>query len=491
MLIDYQAVIGLEVHAQLLTKSKLFCGCSTQFGAPPNASTCPVCLGLPGVLPVLNREAVRMALLTALALNCRVSPTSIFARKNYFYPDLPKGYQISQYDRPLGEHGRLTVLSGERSEAGKIVNRREKSFGIRRIHMEEDAGKSIHEGMPDSATKSYVNLNRTGVPLVEIVSEPDFTSSQEAYDYLTHLRKTLLYLGVCDGNMEEGSLRCDANVSVRPRGTRELGTKVEIKNLNSFRFLQMALDYEIDRQMREIAQGGRIVQETRLWDEAGGRTFPMRSKEEAHDYRYFPEPDLPPLTLDPAWIEEARRSLPDLPDTMVKRFMTVYGLCDDDALSLTSTPRLAAYYEECARVSGNSRASANWVMGDLACALKNSGRSIEECPLPADRLAVLVQQVDSGRISGRMAKTVFEEMYRSGAAAEQVIAGLGMEQVSDETALAEVIDRVMSANPKQLADYRAGKEKLLGYFVGQVMKETKGQANPAVLNALLKKKLSE
>jgi aspartyl-tRNA(Asn)/glutamyl-tRNA(Gln) amidotransferase subunit B len=488
-LTDYEAVIGLEVHAQLLTKSKLFCGCSTQFGAPPNSNTCPVCLGLPGVLPVLNREAVYMALRTALALNCEVSPASVFARKNYFYPDLPKGYQISQYDRPLGEHGRLMVLSGERSEAGKIVNRREKSFGVRRIHMEEDAGKSIHEGMPDSSTKSYVNLNRTGVPLVEIVSEPDFRSSQEAYDYLTHLRKTLLFLGVCDGNMEEGSLRCDANVSVRPAGTPELGTKVEIKNLNSFRFLQMALDFEIGRQMREIAQGGTIVQETRLWDEESGRTFPMRSKEEAHDYRYFPEPDLLPLTLDAAWIEEAGQSLPDLPEAMINRFKTVHSLGDDDALFLTSSPKLAAYFEECARASGNARASANWVMGDLIFALKNSGRAIEDCPVPAEKLGALIRQVDSGTISGRMAKTVFEEMYRTGAGAEETVARLGLVQVSDESALVEVVDRVMAANPKQLADYRAGKEKLLGYFVGQVMKETGGQANPAVLNALLRKKL--
>ncbi len=488
---EYQAVIGLEVHAQLLTASKLFCGCSTRFGSPPNSNTCPVCLGLPGALPVLNREAVSMAIRTALAFSCAVNPVSIFARKNYFYPDLPKGYQISQYDRPLGEHGRLVVLSGERSETGRISSRRKKSFGIRRIHLEEDAGKSVHDGMPESTTRSYVDLNRTGVPLVEIVSEPDFTSSQEAYDYLTQLRKTLLYLGVCDGNMEEGSLRCDANVSVRPAGSSQFGTKVEIKNLNSFRFLQKALDYEIARQIRVLSEGGRIVQETRLWDEEQGTTFPMRTKEEAHDYRYFPEPDLPPLRLNQSWLEELKRTLPELPHTKTERLMSEYGLSDEEALMLTASIRLADYYEECVRACKNARAAFNWMTGDLAYALKSSAKQIEECPLAPELLGALIRKIDAGDLSGKMAKTVFEEMYSTGESPDDIIRRLGLVQVSDESALAEVIDGVIAANPKQAAEFRAGKERVLGYFVGQVMRETKGQANPGILNTLLQKKLRE
>ncbi|MBN2338955.1 MAG: Asp-tRNA(Asn)/Glu-tRNA(Gln) amidotransferase subunit GatB [Acidobacteria bacterium] len=486
----FEPVIGLEVHAQLLTRSKLFCSCSTRFDAPPNSQTCPVCLGLPGALPVINRQAVTMAVKAALALGCRVRTVSIFARKNYFYPDLPKGYQISQFDRPLGERGSVAVFSGERADGGKIVNRREKVFGITRLHMEDDAGKSIHEGLPETASKSYVNLNRTGVPLVEIVGEPDLHSSQEAYDYVVHLRKTLLYLGVCDGNMEEGSLRCDANVSIRPEGSDTLGTKVEIKNLNSFRFLQRALDYEIERQTRVLSQGGRIVQETRLWDESEGRTFTMRSKEEAHDYRYFPEPDLPPLRLDPEWLERIEAELPELPGAKMKRFMTEYALGADDALLLTATVETAAYYEECARASGNPRAAANWVMGDLAFALKNSGREIGESPVSAGDLAELIRTIDSGEISGRIAKTVFEEMSRTGEPAAGVIRRMGLRQVSDEASLAAVIDGVIAASPKQLEEYRSGKTRVLGYFVGQVMKETRGQANPGVVNELLLKKLT-
>jgi len=488
---EFEPVIGLEVHAQLLTQSKLFCGCSTKFGAAPNSNTCPVCLGLPGALPVLNREAVSMAVKAALALGCKVNPTSIFARKNYFYPDLPKGYQISQFDEPLADHGVVKVLSGDRTETGKIVNRREKAFGITRLHLEEDAGKSIHEGMPDSDSKSYVNLNRSGTPLVEIVSEPDFRSSQEAYDYLTHLRKTLLYLGVCDGNMEEGSLRCDANVSVRPAGAEAFGTKVEIKNLNSFRFLQKALDYEIARQIRCLNEGGRVTQETRLWDEGKGCTFTMRTKEEAHDYRYFPEPDLPPLKLEPTWVDGVARSLPELPHAKVTRFVSQYGLSDDDALLLTSTLALSAYFEECSGISGNPRSSANWMMGDLSYALKNAGKEIEACPLPAGQLAALIKTVDSGQISGKIAKTVFEEIFRTGEDPATAIRRLGLVQVSDAASLTAAVDKVLAANPKQLSEYRSGKEKLLGFFVGQVMKETKGQANPQVLNEVLLKKLKE
>ncbi len=487
---EFEPVIGLEVHAQLLTRSKLFCSCSTQFGAPPNSNTCPVCLGLPGALPVLNREAVTMAVKAAIALGCRINAVSIFARKNYFYPDLPKGYQISQFDRPLGEHGKVLVFSGDRTETGKIVNRREKAFGITRLHMEDDAGKSIHEGLPDTASKSYVNLNRCGVPLVEIVSEPDFRSSQEAYDYLTHLRKTLLCVEVCDGNMEEGSLRCDANISIRPRGSEKFGTKVEIKNLNSFRFLQRALDYEIERQVQVLTEGGRITQETRLWNESEGCTSPMRSKEEAHDYHYFPEPDLLPLKLDPAWIAQVQKELPELPGPKIHRFMEEYDFSVDDALLLTATPALAVYFEECAKASRNPRVSANWIMGDLAYALKDSNKGIEDCPIPPGHLAALIGTIDSGEISGKIAKTVFEEMWRTGEKPADIIKRMGLAQVSDAVSLGAVIDKVLATNPKQLAEFRSGKTKVLGFFVGQVMKETKGQANPQIVNELLLKKLT-
>jgi len=488
---EFETVIGLEVHAQLLTRSKLFCGCSTRFGAPPNSNTCAVCLGLPGALPVLNREAVSMAVKAAIALGCHINPVSIFARKNYFYPDLPKGYQISQFDRPLGESGRVLVYSGDRSDGGRIVNRREKAFGITRIHMEDDAGKSIHEGLPETSRKSYVNLNRTGVPLIEIVSEPDFHSSQEAYDYLTHLRKTLLYLGVCDGNMEEGSLRCDANISLRPRGETKLGTKVEIKNLNSFRFLQKALDYEVERQTQVLSEGGQVVQETRLWSNADNCTFVMRTKEEAHDYRYFPEPDLLPLTLDPVWLERVRQELPELPGPRMHRFMDEYDLPVDDALLLTATRAAADYFEACARVSGNPRAAANWIMGELAHTLKNAGKDIEDSPIPPTNLAALIRSIDSGEISGKMAKTVFEEMSKNPEEPSSIIQRLGLAQVSDEASLAAIIERIVAANPKQLAEFRSGKTRVLGFFVGQVMKETKGQANPQVVNDLLQKTLSE
>jgi aspartyl-tRNA(Asn)/glutamyl-tRNA(Gln) amidotransferase subunit B len=488
---EFETVIGLEVHAQLLTRSKLFCGCSTRFGAPPNSNTCAVCLGLPGALPVLNREAVSMAVKAAIALGCHINPVSIFARKNYFYPDLPKGYQISQFDRPLGESGRVLVYSGDRSDGGRIVNRREKAFGITRIHMEDDAGKSIHEGLPETSRKSYVNLNRTGVPLIEIVSEPDFHSSQEAYDYLTHLRKTLLYLGVCDGNMEEGSLRCDANISLRPRGETKLGTKVEIKNLNSFRFLQKALDYEVERQTQVLSEGGQVVQETRLWSDADNCTFVMRTKEEAHDYRYFPEPDLLPLTLDPVWLERVRQELPELPGPRMHRFMDEYDLPVDDALLLTATRAAADYFEACARISGNPRAAANWIMGELAHTLKNAGKDIEDSPIPPTNLAALIRSIDSGEISGKMAKTVFEEMSKNPEEPSSIIQRLGLAQVSDEASLAAIIERIVAANPKQLAEFRSGKTRVLGFFVGQVMKETKGQANPQVVNDLLQKTLSE
>jgi aspartyl-tRNA(Asn)/glutamyl-tRNA(Gln) amidotransferase subunit B len=487
---EFEPVIGLEVHAQLLTRSKLFCACSTRFGAPPNSQTCPVCLGLPGALPVVNSQAIAMGVRAALALGCAINRRSIFARKNYFYPDLPKGYQISQYDQPLAERGRVEVFSGERTERGNIANRRKKSFRITRLHLEEDAGKSLHEGS-DGGDKSYVNLNRSGVPLAEIVSEPDFRSSQEAYDYLQHLRRTLLYVGVCDGNMEEGSLRCDANVSVRLRGAEKLGTRVEIKNLNSFRFLQKALDFEIERQSRVLAGGGEIHQETRLWDEARGSTFVMRSKEEAHDYRYFPEPDLPPLELDPTWIEDVAQALPELPGAKAERFVADYQLALEDALLLSSTAAVAAYFEDAARVAANPRAAANWITGDLAYALKAADKEIDASPVGAEALGELVKLVESGTISGKIGKTVFEEMFRTGERPAPVVERLGLVQISDTAALAAAIEKVKAASPKELAGYRAGKEKLFGYFVGQVMKETRGQANPTVLRELLLEALKE
>jgi len=485
----FEPVIGLEVHAQLVTRSKLFCGCSSRFGGPPNSQTCPVCLGLPGALPVPNLGAIAMAARAALALGCRINLLSVFARKNYFYPDLPKGYQISQFDAPLAEHGCVRVLSGERNETGHIVNRREKTFRLTRVHVEEDAGKSLHEGTAGPDESSYVNLNRSGVPLIEIVSEPDFRSSQEAYDYVTQLRRILMYIGVCDGNMEEGSLRCDANVSVRPAGTEGFGTKVEIKNLNSFRYLQRALEYEISRQTQVLSQGGRVLQETRLWDEAAGYTAAMRSKEEAHDYRYFPEPDLLPLQLDPGWIAGIQASLPELPHEKALRFIAEYRLSVEEAFQLTSGARLADYFEKCAVLSANPRATLHWITGDLAYALKDTGLDMEDNPLPPDRLAALIRMIDAADISGKIAKTVFEEMFRSGDDPAAVVSRLGLVQVSDEAALEAVIERIMAANPAQLSEFRAGKEKLFGYFAGQAMKETKGQANPQVLNKLLKRKL--
>jgi aspartyl-tRNA(Asn)/glutamyl-tRNA(Gln) amidotransferase subunit B len=486
---EFEAVIGLEVHAQLLTRSKIFCACSTRFGDSANANTCPVCLGLPGALPVLNREAVGMAIKAALALGCRINRRSIFARKNYFYPDLPKGYQISQYDQPLAEHGQAILLSGERTEKGNIVNRVNKSFGIHRVHLEEDAGKSIH-GTSFRDAHTLINLNRSGVPLIEIVSEPDFRTSQEAYDYLTHLRKTLLYLGVCDGNMEEGSLRCDANVSVRPVGQERFGTKIEIKNLNSFRFLQKALDYEIRRQVDALRRGEVIYQETRLWDEEAGMTSVMRTKEEAHDYRYFPEPDLLPLFIDDVWLATLEQSMPELPEARRQRFETQYGLAIDESLLLVSQPETADYYEQVIGSGCSPRLAANWILGELFYELKNSGKEIRECPVAPVSLGDLILLIERNEISSKMAKTVFCEMFATGEMPSIVLGRLGLTQISDTSALEGIIAEVLAENPRQLAEFRGGKEKLFGFFVGQVMKKSFGQANPQRLNELLKKSLA-
>jgi aspartyl-tRNA(Asn)/glutamyl-tRNA(Gln) amidotransferase subunit B len=485
----YEPVIGLEIHAQLKTDSKIFCGCSTRFGDEPNANTCAVCLGLPGALPVLNRKVVEMATLAALSLNLSVNRESIFSRKNYFYPDLPKGYQISQYDRPFSSRGWVEIPTSERNQSGHAVEWRMKRFEITRLHLEEDAGKSIHEGMPESATKSYVDLNRSGTPLAEIVSEPDFRSSWEAYDYVQYLRRTLQYIGVCDGNMEEGNLRCDANVSVRLRGAEQLGTKVELKNLNSFRFLQRAIDYEVDRQIELLESGERIVQETRLWNERDSKTYSMRSKEEAHDYRYFPEPDLPPLVVTDQFIEQAGRQMPELPEARRRRFIEQYELSVDDAAQLIDTRAMADYFEEAAQASGNAKAAANWIINELVRELKNSGAEIGRSPVSAASLAELIKMIERGTISGKMAKDMLVEMYSSGKSAEEIARASGGSQISDEAEIRALVEKAVADNPKQLEAYRAGKTTLMGFFVGQVMKASGGRANPQVINRVLKEAL--
>lgn len=475
----YEHVIGLEVHVQLLTKSKIFCACSTRFGDPPNSNTCPVCLGLPGALPVLNREAVTMAMKAALALNCAVNPRSRFARKNYFYPDLPKGYQISQFDEPLSENGWIDIeVKGAR-----------KRIGITRVHLEEDAGKSLHEGFSDSDSKSYIDLNRTGVPLIEIVGEPDLRSPEQAYDYLTRLKTLMLYLEVSDCNMEEGSLRVDANVSVRRAGASELGTKTEVKNLNSFRFLQKALAYEIERQVEVLEGGGAIMQETRLYDSQAGRTYGMRSKEFAHDYRYFPEPDLLPLVITDEWKEEVRRGLPELPEARKNRFMHDYALPEYDAGQLTSSKSLANYFEEVAKASGEPKLAANWVLSELLYLLKEANKETEQSPVAARNLADLVALVKQGTVSGKMGKDILAEMFATGKNAREVMAAKGLEQINDAEKIAAVVREIMTANPAQVEQYRKGKTATMGWFVGQVMKATRGQANPQLVQEVLKREL--
>ncbi|MDQ5984764.1 MAG: Aspartyl/glutamyl-tRNA(Asn/Gln) amidotransferase subunit B [Syntrophus sp. SKADARSKE-3] len=473
---EFEPVIGLEIHAQLLTDTKIFCSCSTKFGASPNSHTCPVCLGMPGVLPVLNKKVVEFAIKMSLATHCRINAENSFARKNYFYPDLPKGYQISQYAYPLAEFGYVDI----ELESGK--NR----IGITRIHMEEDAGKLIHD---EYNPASYVDLNRTGVPLIEIVSEPDIRSAEEAAAYLRRIHEILVYLEICDGNMEEGSFRCDANISLRPKGQEAFGTRAELKNMNSFRNVQRALEYEIKRQQYILEGGGEVIQETRLWDDSQGVTNSMRGKEEAHDYRYFPDPDLVTIAISDGWVAEISASMPELPLEKRERFVREYDIPAYDAGVLTTSRALADYYEATVKLGGQPKTTANWVMGDILRFLNEEKRDIRECPVSPASLADMLKFIDDGTISGKMAKEIIEDMYKTGKTPQAVIEEKGLVQITDEGALAAVVTQIMEANPGQLAQFRSGKDKLFGFFVGQAMKATQGKANPQLLNDLLKKML--
>jgi aspartyl-tRNA(Asn)/glutamyl-tRNA(Gln) amidotransferase subunit B len=473
--VAYEVVIGLEVHAQLLTQSKMFCACGTRFGLPANTQTCPVCLGLPGSLPVINGTAVEMAIRTGLALNCTVQ-SNRFARKHYFYPDLPKGYQISQYETPICEKGWIEVKTGHAT----------KRIRINRAHLEEDAGKNVHDGGTDG---SRVDLNRAGTPLLEIVTEPDMQSADEVVDYLKTLRDILVYLDVCDGNMEEGSLRCEPNLSLRPVGQQAFGTKVELKNINSFKFVKDAIEYEIKRQTKVLNEGGKISQETRLWDVDKGQTAVMRSKEEAHDYRYFPDPDLVPLTIAPERLDQDRSSLPELPAARQQRLISQYGLPEYDAAIVTSSRHLADYFETCVKLFNQPKTVSNWVMGELLRELNNSGTPVAASPVSPERFVSLLKLVDNGTISLKVARDLFPDLYASGQSPEQLVQEKGLTQVSDEGALKTIIDDVMAKNPTQLAQYRSGKDQVLGFFVGQVLKASGGKANPGKVNELLKKKL--
>ena len=475
----YEAVVGLEVHVQLATATKIFCGCPTSFGAPPNTNVCPVCLGLPGALPVLNRTAVDLALKGALALNCAIRPQSRFARKNYFYPDLPKRYQISQYDEPFAEFGYVDIA----------VDGRPKRIGVTRVHMEDDAGKSIHDGFQDSNRYSYVDLNRSGTPLIEIVSEPDLRSSDEAYAYLAEVKQALQFIEVSSCDMEKGHLRCDANVSVRIKGEEKLGTKAEVKNLNSFRFLKLALDYEIARQVALLESGGRVLQETRLYDPDSGETAGMRSKEHAHDYRYFPEPDLVPLHISEAWLSSVKAAMPELPARKRARFLEEYGLSLYDADVLTATRATSEYYETVARVSGNPKMAAHWVMGDLMAHLKDQGKEIAESPVSAPHLGELVKLIAGNELSGKLAKEIFPKMFSTGKAPGAIMEREGLRQISDSDALEKIIADVIAGNPKQVEQYRGGKTTVINFLVGQAMKATRGQANVALVTELFKQRL--
>ncbi len=480
VLAKYEPVIGLEVHVQLLTATKAFCGCANHFGCAPNTNICPVCLGLPGALPVLNAKAVEFATLASLALNCEVRERSIFARKNYFYPDLPKGYQISQFDKPIAEHGWIDVPAADGTT---------KRIGITRLHMEEDAGKSIHDGFPDSATRTYLDLNRCGTPLAEIVSEPDIRTPDEAFEYLTRMKEILLYTEVSDCNMEEGSLRCDANVSVRPRGQEKFGAKVEVKNVNSFRFVRAALEYEIERQIEVIESGGSIRQETRLWDASEGRTYSMRSKEQAHDYRYFPEPDLPPLIVSADFLAEAKKKLPELPEARRARMVAEYELSPKDAQTLTASRGFADRFEAAAKGAKNPRRVANLLLSEIGGRLNALGLEQDQSPVSMAGIVQAADLLDEGKISSKQLKQLFDVAFEKGEDFGTVYEREKPEQITDASAIEKLIDEVILANPKQVEQYRAGKKTMAGFFVGQVMKASKGQANPALLNELVTKKL--
>jgi aspartyl-tRNA(Asn)/glutamyl-tRNA(Gln) amidotransferase subunit B len=474
---QYEAVIGLEIHAQLLTETKIFCGCSTKFGSEPNTQTCPVCIGMPGVLPVMNRKAIEYVIRTGLAAHCEIPLKSRFARKNYFYPDLPKGYQISQFELPLCGYGFVEI----------IVEGSHRKIGLTRIHLEEDAGKNIHGG---SGNESCVDLNRAGVPLMEIVSEPDMRTPKEAVEFVKKLRAIVRYIGVCDGNMEQGSLRCDANVSVRPVGEKELGTKTEIKNMNSFRFIEKALDYEIKRQIKAIRDGERIIQETRLWNTDKGITESMRSKEEAHDYRYFPDPDLMPIEFEQSWIDGVRADIVELPDVKRERFISEYKLPEQDADLLTSERSIADWFEQAVDLGGDPKSVSNWIMGEMSRLLNDENRQIEDSALTPGHLVGMLSLIDKGTISGKIAKTVFEEMFRTGKEAAGIVEEKGLVQMSDESGIEAIVDEILSKSPGEIERFKGGEVKLMSFFVGQVMKETKGKANPKIVNELLRKKLS-
>ena len=482
VLAKYEPVIGLEVHVQLLTATKAFCGCNNKFGSDPNTNVCPVCLGLPGALPVLNARAVEFATSASLALNCTVNQRSIFARKNYFYPDLPKGYQISQFDKPIAEHGWIKIPTADG---------RTKKIGITRLHMEEDAGKSLHDGFPDSATRTYLDLNRCGTPLTEIVSEPDIRTPDEAFEYLTRLKEILLYTGVSDCNMEEGSLRCDANVSVRLKGAPKFGTKVEVKNVNSFKFVRAALEYEIERQIEVIEEGGSVRQETRLWSADEGRTYQMRSKEQAHDYRYFPEPDLPPLVLSPEFLERKRAELPELPEARRARMIAEYELNPKDAQTLTASREFADRFEAAAKTARNPRRVANVLLSEVGGRLNALGIELDQSPVTMAGIAQAADLLDEGKISSKQMKQLFDIAFEKGEDFGPVYEREKPQQITDTSAIEKLIDEVIAANPKQVEQYRAGKTTLAGFFVGQVMRASKGQANPALLNELVTKRLED
>ncbi len=472
----YEAVIGLEIHAQLQTATKLFCGCLTSFGDPPNTHVCPVCLGLPGALPVLNRKAVDLALRMVLAVGCRVNEKSVFARKNYFYPDLPKGYQISQYDRPLAVDGRLNIEVGDQ----------EKTIRITRIHLEEDAGKLLHEGFEDAANQSGVDYNRSGVPLIEIVSEPDIRSSEQAATYAQNIKTILEYTEVSDANMEEGNLRCDVNVSVRPIGEQQLGTKVEVKNLNSFRFVARAVEYEFERQVETLDAGDTVTQETRLYDTVSGQTQAMRTKEQAHDYRYFPEPDLPPLRVGSAWVECTRTNLPELPEAKKIRFIEQYGIPAYDAGVLTASRAVADYFEAAATAAGNAKAASNWIMSESLRKMNETGVGLDVSPVGPEALGEMIRLIDDGTISGKIGKELFEKMYSTGEQPRALIEKEGLTQITDRSTIEEIARTVLAENAKQVEQYRGGKTKVLGWLVGQVMKATRGKANPNLVGEVLK-----